>query len=537
MADVIVIGAGHNGLVAACYLARAGIDVLVVEAADAIGGCTTGGAVVAGAPEHIFSPGANDIITLRASTIAADLDLERHGFRMVDIDPAYVTLGPEGTSIGFWRDPRRTADEIRHFSARDAAAYLELLRIAAAAAGAMVPMLTANPTRPGAASLRRAAGAALRHPRALAALGPLVSASAAQAIQERFSHPVVQSAMAMLASFGPPITLDGTGTSLVLPALIQRFGLGRPVGGMQALPDALERCLVEAGGGVRTSAPVERLLVDGGHVVGVALEDGEEIVARAVLAGCDPRTTLTELLPAGTLPANLATRAAHIPTMNAGAAHFKVDIALSGRLELSRHQAARRDRLDLRIPGHLVGSYEQIQRAFADAAGGRLAAPMPFVGIVTSAADPSLAPAGQDTLYVWAGWTPHAPHESWDTLADRAATELVAHAAAFYDGVEALEIGRHVEAWPQLTARTRVPDGNILHVDGTLLRQGPLRPAAGFGGYRTPVPGLFLTGAGTHPGGSVSGIPGQLAAREVARDLEAGALPARAARAREPVAS
>jgi phytoene dehydrogenase-like protein len=144
---------------------------------------------------------------------------------------------------------------------------------------------------------------------------------------------------------------------------------------------------------------------------------------------------------------------------------------------------------------------------------------MPFVGIIATGADPSLAPDGQDTLYVWSGWTPHDPPEGWDALADRAGAELTEHAAGFYDGIAQLEIARHVEAWPQLTARTRVPDGNILHVDGNLLRQGPLRPAAGFGGYRTPVPGLFLTGAGTHPGGSVSGIPGQLAARTLVAAL------------------
>jgi phytoene dehydrogenase-like protein len=304
--------------------------------------------------------------------------------------------------------------------------------------------------------------------------------------------------------------------------------------------------LTEHGGRVRTSAPVAELITRGREVVGVRLETDEELFARAVLTNCDPRTTLTKLLPSGTLPDHLASRAEHIPTMNEGAAHLKVDIALSGRLGLPRHQARRRDDLDLRFPGHLVGSFEQIQRAFADAASGRLAAPMPFVGLVSTEADPSLAPAGQDTLYIWSGWTPHDPPGGWDELAEPAAKALTDHAASFYDGIEELAIGRHVEAWPELATRTRVPDGNILHVDGTLLRQGPLRPALGFGGYRTPVPGLYLTGAGTHPGGSVSGIPGQLAARVLLRDFERGSAPpvpyvgtptARETRLPEPAAS
>jgi phytoene dehydrogenase-like protein len=518
-ADVIVVGGGHNGLVAACYLAGAGLDVLVLEAADALGGCTTGAALVAEAPGHTFCPGANDIITLRASTIVEDLSLARHGFRMVEVDPAYVALLPDGASVGFWRDHARTAADIRRFSARDADAYLELARIADAAAGAMVPMLTVNPTRPGGAAVRRAAGAAVRHPRAMAAVGALATTSAAEAIAERFTHPYTRAALAMLACFGPPISTDGSGTSLVLPALIARFGLARAAGGMQALPDALARCLAERGGRVRTSAPVASLVILEGATTGVVLESGETLRTSSVLCACDPRTTLTQLLPAGTLSRELRSRAEHIPASNEGAAHFKVDVALSGRLTLRAHQARRTDGLGLRRPGHLVGDYEQVQRAFADAAAGRLADPMPFVGIIASEADPTVAPEGMDTLYLWSGWTPQRPLVGWETLAGQAADALVRYAATVYDGIDSLQIGRHHEAWPELAARTRLPEGNILHVDGTLLRQGPLRPARGFGGYRTPVPGLYLTGAGTHPGGSVSGIPGQLAASVLVRDM------------------
>ena len=531
-ADVIVVGAGHNGLVAACYLAKAGHDVLVLEAAEAIGGCTTGGAVVEGAPDHMFSPGANDIITMRASTIEADLQLARHGFTQIEIDPVYVALGPEGTSIAFWRDPARAAEEMRRYSRSDADAYLELARIGEAAAGAMVPALTMNPARPPTGSLRRIAGTVARNPREMAIVASLATASAAQVIEERFRHPVVKSAMAMLAAFGGPIQLDGSGVNLVVPALVKRFGLGRPVGGMGSLPSALERCLTASGGRVRTSAPVESLLTSGGGVAGVRLAGGEEIRSRAVLTACDPRTALTELLPAGTLPSRLETRARHIPTLNAGAAHLKVDVALKGRLTLPAHQARRSDELDLRVPGHLIGSYEEILGAYVGAGQGKLANPMPFVGIIAAAADPSLAPEGEDTLYVWSGWTPLRPHESWDALAGRAAAELLEHASLYYEGIEDLEIGRAVEAWPDLAGRTRVPDGNIMHVDGGLLRQGPLRPALGLGGYRTPVQGLFLTGAGTHPGGSVSGIPGQLAAEVVIEDLgSAGASAGAPARA------
>lgn len=531
--DVIVVGAGHNGLVAACYLARAGLRVTVVEAAEGIGGCTTSGALIDGAPDHIVSPGANDIITMRASTVVADLELHRHGYRELEIDPAYIWLGEDGGSIAFWRDPRRTAEEIGRYSARDAEAYLELARIARAVAAAVVPMLTQNPTRPEPRALLRAAGAVLRHPRLVAAFAPLAFASAAQAIQERFVHPSVQGALAMLAAFGPPITSEGSGTSMVLPALIARFGLGRPVGGMQTLPDSLARALAERGGEIRPGCPVEALVVRGGAVTGVRLAGGEELTARAVLTGCDPRTALTELLPAGALPERLEARARHIPTLNEGASHYKLDLALKGRVSLPRHQAQRRDDLDLRFPGTLIGSFDQLVAAFTDSAGGRVPDPLPVVGIVPSEADPSLAPEGQDTAYLWAGWTPHDPHGGWDAVREDLARSVLDFVGGWYEGIDKLEVGRRIEAWPQLTERTRVPDGNILHVDGSPLRQGPLRPARGFGGYRTPVGGLYLTGAGTHPGGSVSGIPGQIAAKVVVGDLRGGgAPPSRAAAAR-----
>lgn len=183
-----------------------------------------------------------------------------------------------------------------------------------------------------------------------------------------------------------------------------------------------------------------------------------------VLAACDPRQTLTRLLPAGTLPQPLQARADGIPTQSLRSGHLKVDMAFRGRL--------------------------------------------------------SQAPEGQDTAYLWSGLAPANPPEGWETLAKTAGQQMVSRAAGFYEGIEGLEIGRSVESPLELAARTRVPDGNPYHVDMAMLRSGPLRPALGFGGYRTPVPGLYLTGAGTHPGPAVSGIPGRLAAQTMLQDLK-----------------
>jgi phytoene dehydrogenase-like protein len=520
--DVIVVGAGHNGLVAACYLARAGLQVLVVEANDHIGGCTTSEALVPSAPHHLLSACAADVITMRSSTVVGDLALTRYGYREVDIDPAYAALGADGSSLVFWRDAARTAAEIRRFSVRDAQAFRELMEGFDHVLDAALPLVATNPTRPDPARVWQALRAASRHPRSVARAASLATTSAAEAIRERFTHPLVQSGLATIANFGAPITGEGTGVNLLVVAVVSRFGMGRPVGGMGALPAALARCLAAHGGRVRVGAPVEQVIVSDGAAIGVALEDGEELYAPTVLTATEPHRALTRLLPSGTLPDHLAVRAEHIPAGNDGCTHFKVEMAMRGRLRLSRHEARRGDDVDLRIPSAMVGSIDEVCAAIAAAKSGRRADPLPFVSMVPTAADPSQAPDGQDTLSLWSGWLPHEPPGGWDDYKEPTARAFVDHAAQYYDGIEELEIGRSVESPLDISARTGVRDGNVYHVDVTLTRVGPLRPALGFGGYKTPVHGMYITGAGTHPGPSVSGIPGQQAARTILRELRSG---------------
>jgi phytoene dehydrogenase-like protein len=254
----------------------------------------------------------------------------------------------------------------------------------------------------------------------------------------------------------------------------------------------------------------------------VRLTSGEELRARRVLAATDPVTALNRLLPAGALSPRHAARARRIPTDNDGCAHFKVDLALEGPVRLPRHAQQRRDDLDLRIPSLMIGSFDDLCGAIGDAQRGRIADPMPLVAILPTALDPGGAPAGEETAYLWAGFAPHAPAGGWDAATAPTGDAIVAHAARYFDGLHEQVIARRYESSPQIAARTRVTAGNVYHVDLGLLRTGPLRPALGFGGYRTPLEGLYLTGAGSHPGPSVSGIPGQLAAREILRDSGSG---------------
>lgn len=516
-ADVLIIGAGHNGLVAACYLARAGLDVLVLEGRDIIGGCTTTEVLVPEAPEFSFSPCADDVISLRASTVPRDLDLARYGYHEIEIDPAYIVLDPDGGSIAFWRDVRRTVDEMRRFSPRDARTFEELIGQLMPISDVAIGLMATNPTRPDIGKVLRAARL-LGRPKSLATLSSLATMSAAQAIQERFEHPTVRSGLAQLASYGSPITLDHTGINLLIIPLIMRVGMARPRGGMGMLPRALERSLTASGGRIQTSARVEQLLVNAGRVSGVRLTTDRELYAGTVLAATEPTQVLNRWLPEGALSERMAARAAHIPTRSANCAHFKIQVACRGKLELKRHKAARTDDLDPRLPTQMVGSLDDVCRAITDAGNGRLPDPLPFASMVNTAADPTLAPPGQDCLSLWSGWVPYEPAEGWDAFKATTEKAFVEHAMAYFDGIDTLEVGRWVESPTEMMERTTVPTGNVYHVDMTLMHLGPLRPAAGFGGYRMPVPGLYLSGGGTHPGPSVSGMPGQQAARTLLRD-------------------
>lgn len=511
--DVLVIGAGHNGLVAACYLAKAGLDVTVLEANDWIGGCTSTSALIPEAPEHMVGPCAQDFCLIRLSTIVEDLDLKRYGYAEIEVDPAYVIPGENGETLAFWRDPVRTAQEIKRYSKRDARAYLDFLQMLEAGMQAGIPYLLNDPTRPTAETLR-AALRSVRHPVHLANLAKMVTGSAADAIDARFTHPLVRGGLLSLAAVGAPVTHKGSGLNAMFPAVIRHAGVSRPIGGAQILPDALAACLKAHGGSIRTGAEVTGVLTAGGRVTGVRLTSGEELPARAVLSAMDPARTLRDFLPSGALPDKVAARVAQIPSDNGGTAYLTAHLAFSGQLDYSRLQAGRDDAIDLRSTALLTGSFEDMIAAIEASAAGRLPARTPVAMVLPTGPDPSQAPAGQDVIYLWSGWAPRNPPEGWDALAPQAGQALVDAAARYVDGFD-LEIGRFVEPWTVLQERTHVPNGNPYYVDLLLSRNGPLRPALGLGGYTTPIDGLFLTGGGTHPGPSVSGLPGQIAARKL----------------------
>jgi phytoene dehydrogenase-like protein len=520
VSDVVVIGAGHNGLVAACYLAARGLDVTVVEASQTIGGMTASGTPIPKAPRHVINYCAADLLFWQTSPVEKELDLARYGLRKIAVDPSYVYLHPDGASVAVWKDPWRTADEIRRFSRADAQAYLEYARFLDALFDLAYPYMLANPGRPDPRTLVTLARAAFAHRRLLRRFGEFLLTSGEETIETRFEHPITKSLLYCLGAGANPIAMHGTSVTHLFLAFLHRSGTARPVGGMQAVPTALANRLSSLGGTILIGTAVEEITVRNGRTVGVRLADGRELRARkSVISTTDPRTTLGRLLPAGSLDPTLDGRVRHIPQSASGAAAMKTDLALSGRVSLGRHAKWRGDGMDLRIPATLIGTCDQIRRGYTKAAAGLVPDPddVALWPVVTTGVDPSQAPEDQDALYLFATNMPLHPDGGWVHWADKAANTIVERASQFYDGLAELEIGRWVET-PELAAqRTGITNGTAMHVDHLLFSQGPLRPAPGLGGTRLPVEGLFLGGAGVHPGGGVAGIVGRRVARNVLR--------------------
>jgi phytoene dehydrogenase-like protein len=523
--DVIVIGAGHNGLVAANYIADGGDQVLVVEASPQVGGLTSSGRTIPEAPDHLIHHFSFDPFFWDSFPAAKGLRLEEdHGWKRTAVDPGLVYLHPGGESVAFWEDPQKTANEISHFSPKDGRAYMEFAELLMAMSDILLAFGVVNPTRMDIEPLRAVARHAVRWRKRLGDVVELSLGTAAAVIEERFEHPIVLDVMHAVAGSMIPNTQDGSGLGFLWLANQHRHSHRHPTGGIQSLPDALKRRLRTRGGDVRLNARVAEIKVTGGRAAGLVLQDGSEVRARrAVVAGCDPVQLFTQLLPPGAVPDSIKAKIRAVPVKCGGYGQMKVDMAFKGQLQLTRHEKWRGDGVDLRRPMHVIGTAEGVQRAFARSAAGLqpYEDDYSFWNAIPTGVDPTQAPAGHDNFYGYCATAPIAPEGGWtDEAKQQAGQAIVNKFAKFYDGIEELELGRQVATNDDFAVRGNMTAGNLVHVDMILSRGGPLRPARGLGGYSTPIDGLYLTGAGTHPGGGITGAPGYMTAREYLRDKQ-----------------
>ncbi|MBR9909216.1 MAG: NAD(P)/FAD-dependent oxidoreductase [Gammaproteobacteria bacterium] len=518
--DVAIIGGGHNGLTAACYLAAEGKKVVVIEALDKAGGMCNSGYTLPQAPQHMIHPCALDLMSLRVHPMVPDeLQLARHGFRQERMLPGYVFLHPDGSSLVFGSTPEETAAEIRRYSAKDAEEFLSLMQVVNAFVDMALPQMRVDPARFNFGAKMASLGVLLKNLKLKPEIMGLVSSPAYTTIMERFEHPVTQSALCCLLGAAGPIANEGTGIYFVLLGFVQRFGLGRSIGGMQALSDAFVGRLKEVGGELMLSTRVEEIVAEAGKVKGVRLADGRMLNAKAVIGAIHPKPAL-EMVTAGEIERKLLTRVALAPANSHGAAPVKVDVALKGQISYKRHEALRGDGVSFRKSGIIFGTAEAVLDNFKCAARGEVSK-LPYQWITApTAMDPSQAPEGQDVAYLYPVAMPVHPTEGWDAIRDEVAQMLIDQAAEYMDGLKEHEIARNIDVPMDWEKKYNVHNGCVVHIDTMPSRSGGMRPAAGLGGDTLPVAGLYLGGAGIAPGGGVNGLPGRITAARVSRYLK-----------------
>lgn len=517
--DVVVIGAGHNGLAAAGYLAREGKRVLVVERLDKVGGMTSSGYMIPEAPEHLVTPCAVELLFARKSGIIEDFDLPKYGLRTVDPDPTYAYLHPDGSSIALFYDYRRTAEDIARINRNDGKAYLEFMKTLNVMMDIGFPIMMSEPGRPDVKNMSKIIGSAVRNVRLKDELVALSKATADQVACERFEHPATIALLLGVAAGAGPVDDDGNAAAYMIFAVTHKYGTGKPIGSLQSFSDALARSIEDSGAQIELNAPVAEIIVDDGAARGVRLQDGRIIRSKMVIATCDPRTAMRLTTPGG-VPRTLMKRIEHAPANRSNAAPFLANLAMSGPLSLKQHQDLRHDDADLNKAVGLIGTPEEVRESFAAARRGDI--PQRHAVSVTplSNSDPTQAPPGGSLAYLYLPSIAVDAREGWSQqLKDRTMTSIKTQLGDFYEGLDT-EVGRFVETPREREKRLNVTNGCVTHVDFAALRAGVHRPATGFGGPKPPFPGFLIGGAGAHPGGGVSGIAGRIAANRALRELK-----------------
>ena len=519
--DVVIVGGGHNGLTAGCFLAREGLDVLIVEAYEKVGGMTATTATLPTAPEHKFNEGAIQLTGIfRLSEIAAELNLPAFGLQEVPVDPAHLQLGADGSSLGIWKDRNRTIRELERYSKKDARAWREISETLDAIMPPIITYMKSHPTRALTWEMVKALAGTARRPGRLAPVLHFMTASHTEILDELFESELPKGALAAMAAFQRMEADMTAAVALIYLGVVQRVANSMPIGGTFGLPKALAACFEHHGGRIRTNARVEEILVQGSRATGVRLADGDVIKARhAVMTACHVQLALLDMLPEGALPDPLVTRIRDIPVTKTQATSLKINVALKGRVSAQRFIDQRDDDLD---PAAVLTAWHTLRQqsdAWNELCRGDWPETVPVsCAIFPTHVDPTMAPEGQDTFWLWSGVIPVHPRVPWNDVRDEIGQKVLADAAQYFEGLDTLEIDRAVLGGPDIEARFNAPWGNVYHVDPLPSRFGPLKPALGLGAYKTPIDGLYITGASTHPTGGVCALPGKLAAQTLLRD-------------------
>lgn len=524
MYDAIVVGGGHNGLVCAAYLARAGIKPLVLERRELLGGSSV---TEEPWPGYRISSLAY-VSSLLIPQVVRDLEMHRHGYHVWEMRPDYFVPFPDGRSILLWSEAPRNVEEFARFSTRDAASYDRFDQALSRMAITVRRVLTLTPPRIGS-----------KRPRDLWALGRtawglrglgvdefgelsrLLGRSIADLLDEYFESDQVKAALVSQGVIGVYAGPRSPGTAYIMlhhwmgeiDGNLGSWGVVR--GGMGSIADALAEDVLEHGGEIRVGSPVDRISTKNGLVTGVVLADGTELPSTLVVSNLHPKTTYLRLLEPEAVPPELRH---HMENFLTRSGTVKINLALSSLPDFTSRPGSEKG------PQHsgtiqLLHSIDYVERAFDDAKAGR-GSERPYAEmVIPTCYDSTIAPEGKHIAsifaqYVPAGWADDEPPGELPAFADR----VIAGFAELAPGFDSLIEHRQVIGPREMQEEYGLIGGSIMHGDLELDQMFSFRPHPRWPDYRTPVEGLYLCGAGTHPGGGVSGAPGHNAAREILRD-------------------
>jgi phytoene dehydrogenase-like protein len=516
--DVIIVGAGHNGLTAAAYLAKAGRRVLVLERRHLVGG--------AAVTEEIF-PGfrfsvCSYVVSLLRPEIIRELDLPRHGLEILPLDGTFTPM-PDGNHLWRSNDHAHTRREIARHSRLDAEAYDEYGRAMVDMGRFVRPILGLTPADPLSFSLANLGQLRflLRRFQQLSRQDQynqlqLMTMSAADFLDQWFETDVLKATMAASGIIGTFLGIRSPGTAYVLlhhymgeiDGAFRSWGLAR--GGTGAVSNAIAAAAREAGAEIRTQAAVEKILVRGQTATGVVLANGDEIAAHVVASSLDPRLTFQRLLDPGTLPDEFV---ADVKRYKFRGSSGKVNLALDGLPDFT----------SLPGPGpHLRGAIsispgtEYMERAYDDAKYGRFSR-RPYIDIVIpSLTDPTVAPPGKHVMSCFVQYAPyHLAEGTWDDQREAFGDTVIDTIAQHAPNLKQIIRGRQIVTPLDLEREWGLSEGNIFQGELTLEQLFFLRPVPGWAQYRTPVRNLFMCGSATHPGGGIMGAPGRNGAKAI----------------------
>jgi phytoene dehydrogenase-like protein len=522
--DAIVVGGGHNGLTAAAYLARAGLRTLVLERREIVGGCCVTEEIAPGCRVSTTSY----IASMLRPEVICDLRLGEHGLRMVPCDPSLQVPFPDGSVVPFWAQRERAAEEFSEISGKDAQTFLRVDKQLKILASYLQPFFLEPPPNPGTDSVAGwsdliRAGKRFRKisSRQIAELVSFLTGSLAEFLDRNYESEKIKTiflANNVYGKHGGPYQ-QGSAIGLLFHLLSggeheEQGFYGHVMGGMGSITQAMARAAKKFGAEIRTKSPVAQIDIRNGRLRGVVLEDGTELRSRIVLSNADPKRTFLKLVPSSELPGEFVQAVRGIK-MDGPCA--KVNFVLS---EEPRFTGTPPSAPPLQRSLYtLVRSLEFAERCYDIAKFGDIPEELWVDCVVASNADNSLAPPGRHILTCFVQYVPyHLRTGDWDSNRELLGDRVIKKIAEYAPNVPNAIVARQVLTPLDLERTYGLTEGNIFHGELNLEQLFFMRPVAGWSQYRTPVTGLYLCGAGAHPGGGVTGAPGHNASKQALRD-------------------